>query len=987
LPPRKNRLPLTNFLKLNFQLGGESKIFVEGFPIESDLDVQEIFAPIDLLIAKREFAEAQTHLIKLIWDHPENPDFRYTAIEKVQSIIDKSTETLEWIVPELLRIAELPDDFLQYHALKALEMISDFRPNFLLKFVDSSVQFTLSDDEDERQIAMNILGNILKLSLAPREDICAILFHALDDSSWKVRIRALSKLKEILQVGGLSEKHLVEILPKIVNMLGEGEEVHNEVLEFLVLAGCILSNQVILPIMLRERPDDSVDIQNGILYVLGEIARENPTRMNIIIPQLMKFFEHNDELIQTQATQAVVKIALGDPTHTIPVLLQNIIEIGQERQKGLEEVLIVLGAENPEVILPYLLDALEDPNAKIRASIFNVLRDLYHEVPHKIEGRLYDLILNFEEDSWRKRLQALTTVSTLSGVFTKSDYISLIALKFRELFADEDVDVSEEAHNAFRRLKKTHPNIEDLISNFQKKQRELEIEMQELRTLPKILRLQINKLIEAGALDQAKIALEQDFKRFSDRLHQFDLQFQQSHQKALLVMLFEDWLDLRDQILSEMSDVKAYLNEIITGRRMERQDELQKILRNLDKQKTVLESQFEYLRIQLAELPKTSAGDSQQVAINIDAFINLRSKIFEFETDLNKAYVNYLDFKPLFNHLSESWQELKKTILKFLEQQNETIKQFYRQARDSATRGSNFRENYTFEVLMQQLLELVSESIRVYLDSVENIFADFQPVYNLIECGDFAKARELLNFHVLERFRDIDQRNRQIGKLTEDLDMLFPEFDRSKNIRAYVENWQLIRDEVIKRIKNFQQEALEKILAKEISGMLQMVNPLKLSQIAHYVQLPESELRDIMMRILDQKLIFARIEGGFLRGHDRSNRPEKIFSIQKEYEMLGDRLKFILRVTNRSSFVIREVSILLKLPCMLEAEDTKNSQNYLNLGEYEPNATKKVEWELRISTDPMKRRMKLGKVTLMLNFTDFRNRPQTKFKEFDLIIY
>ncbi|OLS14639.1 MAG: hypothetical protein RBG13Loki_1741 [Promethearchaeota archaeon CR_4] len=968
-------------------MGAEKKIFVEGLLIESEIDVLEFFAPIDLLIAKREFAEAQTHLIKLIWDHPENPDIRYTAIEKVRSIVDKSTETLEWIVPELLRIAELPDEFLQYHALKALETISDFRPNFLLRFVDPSVQFTLSDDEDERQIAMNILGNILKLSLAPRDDICAILFRALDDSSWKVKIRALSKLKEILQAGGLLESRLIEILPKIVNMLGEGEEVHNEVLGLLVLAGHILPNQVILPILLRERPGDSIDIQNGILYVIGEIARQNPTRLNIIIPQIVKFFAHPDELIQTQATQAAVKVALGDPTHTIPVLLEKIVEIGSECQKGLEEVLIVLGAENPEIILPYLLIALEDPNATIRTSIFNVLRELYHEVPHKIEGRLYDLILNFEEDNWRNRLQALTIVSTLAGVFTKPDYISFIALKFKELFADEDVDVSEEAQNAFRRLKKTHPNIEELIANFQKKQHELEIEIQELRTLPKILRLQINKLIDAGALDQARIVLEQDFKRFNDRLHQFDLQFQQSHQKALLVMLFEDWLDLRDQIMSEMSDVKAYLNDIITGRRMERQDELQKILRHLDKRKTILESQFEYLRIQLANLPKTSAGDSQQVTVNIDAFINLRSKIFEFETDLNKAYVIYLDFKPLFNHFSKSWQDLKKNILKLLEQQNETVKQYYRQTRDSPACGANFRENYTFEVLMQQLLELVSESIRIYLDSVENIFADFQPIYNLIECGDFGKARELLKFHVLERFRDIDQRNVQIIKLTEDLEMLFPEFDRSKNIRVYVENWQLIRDEVLKRIKSFEQETLEKILAKEISGMLQMVNPLKFSQIAQYVQLSEPELRDILMRILDKKLIFARMEGGFLRGHDRSNRPEKIFSIQKEYEMLGNRLKFILRVTNRSNFVIRDVSILLKLPCILEAENPKTSQNYLNLGEYEPNATKKVEWELRISTDPMKRRMKLGKVTLMLNFTDFQNHPQTKFKEFDLIIY
>jgi hypothetical protein len=71
---------------------------------------------------------------------------------------------------------------------------------------------------------------------------------------------------------------------------------------------------------------------------------------------------------------------------------------------------------------------------------------------------------------------------------------------------------------------------------------------------------------------------------------------------------------------------------------------------------------------------------------------------------------------------------------------------------------------------------------------------------------------------------------------------------------------------------------------------------------------------------------------------------------------------------------------------MLEQADSKTSQNYLNLGDFEPNATKKLEWVLRVSTDSMKRRVKLGSVKLMISYTDFQNEPKTKIKVFDILV-
>ena len=92
---------------------------------------------------------------------------------------------------------------------------------------------------------------------------------------------------------------------------------------------------------------------------------------------------------------------------------------------------------------------------------------------------------------------------------------------------------------------------------------------------------------------------------------------------------------------------------------------------------------------------------------------------------------------------------------------------------------------------------------------MENLEETFKSVYNLLEFGDFARVREVLNFRISDRFRDIDQRNTQIEKLTEDLDLLFTDNTRAKSIRTYVENWQNIRDEVVQRIRQYQEDTLE----------------------------------------------------------------------------------------------------------------------------------------------------------------------------------
>ena len=140
--------------------------------------------------------------------------------------------------------------------------------------------------------------------------------------------------------------------------------------------------------------------------------------------------------------------------------------------------------------------------------------------------------------------------------------------------------------------------------------------------------------------------------------------------------------DVKDEVLNGLGDVKTFLSEKILTKRDLRQEELGKILRHLLKRKTIIESQFEFLKLRLTEFAKTPNNVSQD-ALNIDPFIALRTKIFEFEKILNKTYVDYMEFKPLFNNFARSWQELKNNILNMLEQQNQAVKDYYRRIKES----------------------------------------------------------------------------------------------------------------------------------------------------------------------------------------------------------------------------------------------------------------------------------------------------------------
>ena len=167
-----------------------------------------------------------------------------------------------------------------------------------------------------------------------------------------MRLRVLEKAKEIFKGGTLVEEQILDILPQVVKLLGMEEELRDPAIDFLILVGGELSNEIFLPALMQEPLAEDFDVQNSILFIIGEIARENPTRFNLVIPRFIKFFAAEDELVQTQATQAVVKIALGDLTHTIPPLIQNLAEVTDAEIYGLEEVLTVLGGENPDTVLP-----------------------------------------------------------------------------------------------------------------------------------------------------------------------------------------------------------------------------------------------------------------------------------------------------------------------------------------------------------------------------------------------------------------------------------------------------------------------------------------------------------------------------------------------------------------------------------------------------------------------------------------------------------
>ena len=92
---------------------------------------------------------------------------------------------LSGLVPQLFSITELPDEFLQFHALKSLEIISDFRPNFFLAFKEASVHFTFAGDPQVPRSCHEYLGNVLKSSLAPQEDLLSYFILGLTDEAGK----------------------------------------------------------------------------------------------------------------------------------------------------------------------------------------------------------------------------------------------------------------------------------------------------------------------------------------------------------------------------------------------------------------------------------------------------------------------------------------------------------------------------------------------------------------------------------------------------------------------------------------------------------------------------------------------------------------------------------------------------------------------------------------------------------------------------------
>ncbi len=167
---------------------------------------------VESYIANRNYNDVIELCIQLVKDNidTKNREQLYEIFEKITLICDKSPSIVDSIVPHLGTILQSLDEWIRTEALIITERISKYRPNVLIEFIPLITNELSSEDKNNREIALNTIGNLsLNLHL-DRENLFITILNMMSDKSWKIRIRAIEISEQLLSNNKIPNKNLFQ---------------------------------------------------------------------------------------------------------------------------------------------------------------------------------------------------------------------------------------------------------------------------------------------------------------------------------------------------------------------------------------------------------------------------------------------------------------------------------------------------------------------------------------------------------------------------------------------------------------------------------------------------------------------------------------------------------------------------------------------------------------------------------------------------------
>jgi len=956
---------------------------------------------VESYIANRNYNEVIDLCIQIVKDYidTKNREQLYEIFEKITLICDKSPSIVDSIVPHLGTILQSMDEWIRTEALIITERISKYRPNVLIEFIPLITNELSSEDKNNREIALNTIGNLsLNLHL-DRENLFIAILNIMSDKSWKIRIRAIEISEQLLTNNKIPDKNLFQKYVEGVSRLvgDEDEEVQGTAIETLKNISILLDSESFLQITSQLVNSSLWQISEKGIWLVGEVGSHNYSSVSLIAPRLPTLLNNPNLMIQTKVIDALVKIGRVYPEKILEIIFNNVHTKESEIYDGLFDIFLYLGIERPDEVLQSGFEHLEDPDRSIRTFISAVLNKLKVEALGKIEEQVAILFARLKNADWRERQRIIKILGSLNGVLkVKSVAIwSYITLK---LITENEVDpeVKDTIKSAIDRIQSSIDDIEIIIKEVEVQQNLFYREMVELQNLPKLLRDNMLLIIEKSEFREALIILEREINKSIKKIESFGNRLDEYEFKRLAVDLLEDWLYTRLDLLEQIGDIKNYIKESVENAKQRYILQLHEKINRVKARIDVLKSELEdivNLNAQLKHL--IQKGEDEKASKKLEHLAYIRDKIFRLESEIGQIWVENLDFKEELKVITLYWVNAKIEAQQLLYSISYNLKNIHTNIKDNKKEKNQIRKDISFELLLNQYQNLILQSSRNIRDQFERFSIITSPVIDEIKKGNYDNAQDLLQLTISQTISSIHDFDKEIIKIYSELDDIDGDIEKSTLIRNYLEDWVQIKDSLIERSNEFFQITSQDIFYNRIFSLQRTINPIPLDQLATFLKsdLSESQILEKIFKLVETGILAGKIRDNKLYLPEKYPEYDKTLQISKKIEVLGSLVHFKVRLHNSTKKFIQNLSILFSYPKFMLLQEDRSKPKWIEVKEFQAGETRVFHWILKYDHDqllkPTERvgvSARMGELKVIIRYSDMFGVQKEIRKELEIFI-
>ena len=893
----------------------------------------------------------------------------------LNNICDKSDHTVLLTLERINNLLDHSEYWIRQESLQILKKLYLVHPESFDSLIEKIEAKLFDSDKNVRESAVLLVGSILKQSFIQYPELYFTFSRTLEDDSWTVRARALEMVLTFITPESDPPNEMVDILKEnvIILLRDPDEEVRGlsaEVLKALCFHLDFYKIHTLLSPLLED-----VDwmIREKVIWIIGEIGDYFFDEIYKLLQNLVLMFSDEIMIIQTKTIDSFVKIGMNHGPALLEFFKPFINDFSDDIGQGISETLIYITLQNMKEMLPIMIGQLVVPKIPIRNLITNCLLKIYMEKPDGFEEEIFIIFQSLNPDDWRQRKKIISLLGDLSYVLHIKSICVWTAINLKNWQqTEEDLDVLDEIESSLQKINNIFNDIDKEIEEIAQQSKKFYSNLDLFQKQTQNLRKKAESYVNQKKFIQSEIYLEEEGNRIAEKLDDFEKLLHESEFKRFNVEVIQDFVDIKEEILENISDVNSSIYNLICDGRADYIKELDILLSELKDRIDVVKTEYE--SIKKMEVLLEENMDDEDIK-KTDEFLNnissIREKLFKLEFDIGQTWLNNLEFKEFLKEITVTWIDIKIEIQQYLANVFQKFSVFQESNKEVT---SPLKKKITYEFLNTNLQNIIIQAISSQRDVLERFDKISEPIRKEIQVRRFNEARNLVQLTINNLYSSIEDYNREINRNYENIDKINIPITSANEIRKYLNNWSQVKDNLLEKIHGFKNEIDNTIFTEEIKEYLKYINPISIDHLGKILSLTTKELKEKLLPLIQNQTIIAEIEDDLLI-QPQKPMEERLLSFFRKVEIIGSKLIFSLRVYNPTKFFISDIGMIFIHPEFLQYQKENSDPTEIFIREFEPEAIRVIKWVFRISKIKdkyidLQKRYELQKFLLNVTYTN-----------------